>query len=359
MRAKPRKSKQLNVKPDDETGIYQLSGTIAGKRIRQSLGTRDEGEALKLASRIEARLRTGATDGEEAVRTFEEAAVEYQLHGGPDGTGGDGRFLPAILKHFKGRLVASIKSGELRAMANTIYPGRTAATKNRQAIVPARAVIMYAHQLGWCPPIAVKQFEVPKPKKHKPVNRAWINKFMAEADRRKLPHLSALVLFMHYTGTRVSEAIRVEGKDIDLQARTAFLGKTKTDEDVYRHITAELVARIQGLGAKAEERVFGYTDPKAVNRVMARVCKSAGIERRTTHSAGRHSFATNAINLGGKPKEVMEAGGWKSARLFMETYVHADEAGKSVAALFDRETGPIDINEANVKLPRRRNARKS
>lgn len=359
MRAKPRKSKQLNVQPNAKTGIYQLSGTIAGNRIRQSLGTRDEAEAYKLAARIEARLRTGASDGQEAIRTFEEAAVEYQLHGGKDGTGGDGKFLPPILKYFKGRLVASIKSGELRAMANTIYPGRAPATKNRQAIVPARAVIMYAHSLGWCPPISVKQFEVPKPKKHKPVDRAWIDKFMAESDRRKLPHLSALVLYMHYTGTRVSEAIRVEGKDVDLQARTVFLGKTKTDEDVYRHITAELVARIQGLGAKADERVFGYTDPKAVNRVMARVCKSAGIEKRTTHSAGRHSFATNAINLGGKPKEVMEAGGWKSARLFMETYVHADEAGKNVAALFDRETGPIDINEANAKLPRRRNGRKS
>lgn len=359
MRAKPRKSKQLSVEQHPDTGIWQVSGTIAGERIRKSLGTRDEEKAYQLKAEMEARLWKRHQDGEEAVRTFEEAAVEYQLHGGKDGTGGDGTFLPAILKHFKGRLVASIKSAELRSMANTIYPGRAPATKNRQAIVPARAVIMYAHQLGWCPPIKVKQFEVPKSKKHRPVTRAWIDKFMAEADRRKLPHLSALVLFMNQTGTRVAEAIRVTGADVDYPSRMVLLGKTKTDEDVTRHLTAELVGRMMGLGAKEKDRVFGYTDPKAVNRVMKRVAKDAGIELRTTHSAGRHSFATNAINAGAKPKDAMEAGGWKSARLFMETYVHSHEAGKTVAEIFDRQHGPIDINEASVTLPRRRNARKS
>lgn len=359
MRAKPRKSKQLNVAPDPDTGIWQVSGTIAGIRVRESLGTRKEGEAYKLAARIEVRLRTGASDGQEAIRTFEEAAVEYQLHGGKEGTGGDGKFLEPILKHFKGRLVSSIKSGELRAMANTIYPGRAAATKNRQAIVPARAIIMYAHGLGWCPPIRVEQFKVPKSRKHEPVSKEWLAAFMAESDRRKLPHLSALVLFMNRTAARVSEAIRVEGKDVDLAKRIVVLGKTKTGEDETRKLPADIIARIQGLGAKDDERVFGYTDPKAPNRAIKRICEDIGIPYRPTHSAGRHSFATNAMRLGVDTKDAMDAGGWKSSRLFMETYVHSHEAGRRVAEAFDRETGPIDINEADAKLPRRRNARKS
>jgi integrase len=359
MRAKPRKSKQLNVRPDPITGIYQVSGTIDRIRIRESLGTRDEKEAYKLAARIEVRLRTGATDGQEAIRTFEEAAVEYQLHGGPEGAGGDGRFLPPILKHFKGRLVASIKSAELRSMANTIYPGRAPATKNRQGIVPARAVIMYAHQLGWCAPIQVKQFEVPKSRKHKPVSAAWLKAFMAEADKSKMPHLSALVLFMNHTGTRVSEAIRIVGRDVDVSGRKVVLGRTKTGEDEVRYLTAEVIARIIGLGAKDDERVFGYTDPKSPNRSITRVALRAGLQDSSSHSAGRHSFATNAMANGAKVKDAMDAGGWKSARLFMETYVHSDEAGRNIASLFDRQTGPIDMNEASATLQRRRKARKS
>ncbi len=225
--------------------------------------------------------------------------------------------------------------------------------------MPARSVIMYAHQLGWCGAISVDQFKVPKSRKHKPVTREWIDAFMAESDRTKMPHLSALVLFMHQTGTRVSEAIRLCGGDVDLGRRVVLLGRTKTDELVYRHLTAELVARIQGLGAGPRERVFGYTDPKAVNRVLKRKATAAGLEPMSTHSVGRHSFATNAVAAGGKAKEVMEAGGWKSARLFMETYVHAEEGGRNIAALFDRQTGPIDMNEAGAKLPRRYKARKS
>ena len=74
--------------------------------------------------------------------------------------------------------------------------------------------------------------------------------------------------------------------------------------------------------------MFRYTDPKAVNRRMKAVCRRAGIEYRSTHSAGRHSFGTNAMKEGADVKEAMDAGRWKSAKLFLETYVHSEEAGR-------------------------------
>lgn len=351
MRAKPHVSKGLTLKCIE--GVWHVSGTVAGERVRKSLGTRDEKTAQQLKADYEAKLWKRHQLGEEAVRTFEEAAISYMKNGG------EAKFLPPILKHFKGRVIGSIKPAELRAMANVIYAGRAPSTKNRQAIVPARAVIMHAHDLGWCGAIKVKQFDVPKSRKHKPVDRAWMEAFMAEADKSKLPHLSALVLFMHETGARVSEAIRLTGEHVDLGRQMAVLAKTKTDEWSPRHLTAELVARISHLGLKEEERVFGYTDPKAVNRVMKRVAIRAGIEPRTTHSAGRHSFGTNAMAGGAAIKDAMDAGGWKSAKLFMETYVHSQEAGKNVAAIFDRQKGPIDVNEAGANIVRRRKARKS
>lgn len=358
MRAKPHASKGLVIRSID--GVWHASGTVAGKRIRKSLGTRDETTAQQLKADFEAKLWKRHQLGEEAVRTFEEAAVEYQLHGGKDGSGGDGRFLPPVLRHFKGKLVGKITGADLRAMANTLYPGRSPATKNRQAIAPARAVIMYAHNLGWCSAIRVEQFKVPKSRKHKPVDDTWLKKFMAETDRRKLPHLSALVLFMNQTGTRVSEAVRIHGQHVDLQQRIVLLDRTKAGEEwVPRYLTAELVARLSGLGLKAGEPVFGYTDPKAVTRRMKKVAKDIGLEERGAHSAGRHSFATNAMAGGARVKDAMDAGGWKSARLFMETYVHSHEAGRNVASIFDRQKGPIDINEASATLPRRRKARKS
>lgn len=337
------------LKLKNRDGIWYAVGTIAGKRVRESLGTRDKGAAEELRAQYEARLWKRRTYGEEAVRTFEEAALSY-LH-----QGGEGRYLPPILKHLKGRAIGSIKPAEIRQMAIEIYPGALPSTRNRQGIIPARAVINHAHDLGWCGPMRVKAFEVPKSRKNKPVDRAWLDAFLAEADRSQLPHLSACVLFMHQTGSRVSEAINLLGEHVDLNARVAMLEKTKTDEWSPRYLTAELVSRIAALEPKPGQRVFSYTDRQAVNRRIKAVCTRAGIEPRSSHAAGRHSFATNAINGGAKVKDAMEAGGWKSAKLFMETYVHSEEAGRNVAGIFDRQTGPIDTTVAqSIKRKRLR-----
>lgn len=328
-------------------GVAQAVGSVAGYRIRQSLGTRDRSQAQELCAHLEATLWRRHTYGEAAVRTFEEAALNYQRQGG------EGRFLAPIIRHFRGRSVGSIKPAEIRGMALTIYPHAAPVTRNRQAIVPARAVINHAHDLGWCGPIKVQQFESAKSRKHTPVDREWLEAFMAEADRSRLPHLSAIVLFMHQTAARVSEAVRLTGEHVDLGKRVAVLARTKTDEWSPRRLTAELIARIAGLGLKDGERVFGYTDPKAVNRRMKAVCTRAGIPVRTTHSAGRHSFGTIVYNSTGNAKVAMDGGGWKSARLFMETYVHSGDAGAAAAAVFDAERGPIDTKAAQG-VPARR-----
>lgn len=344
-------SKQL--RPEiSERGIWYAVGTFGGERIRKSLGTRDEGRAVELCADYEARLWKRSVYGEQAVRTFEEAALSYMSQGG------EARFLKPLIKHFKGRTVGSIKPAEIRGATIELYPTATPATRNRQGIAPARAVVMHAHDLGWCGAVKVKQFEVPKSRKHKPVNRAWLDAFIAEADKSKLPHLSALVLFMHYTAARVSEAIRLEGQWIDLSKRLAILEETKEGEYETAALTAELVGRLSALNPRRGVRIFGYTDPKAVNRVMKRVAKRAGIVQRTTHSAGRHSFGTNAMALPGesaskKIKEAMTAGRWKSAKLFMETYVHTDDAAASIAAQFDEQMGPIDILKPTALKARR------
>lgn len=320
-------------------GIAYATGTFNGKRVRKSLGTRDAETAEALRADYETKLYKRRLFGDEAVRTFEEAALSYLQQGG------EGRYLPPIIKFFKGRSIGSIKPAEIRQMSLVLYPKHLPSTRNRQGIIPARAVVNHAHDLGWCGAIRVKQFDVPKSRKNKPVDRDWMERFMAEADKSGLPHLSACVLFMQQTGARVSEAINLTGEFVDLGERVALLEKTKTDEWSPRHLTIELVARLAALSLKKGVRVFGYTDRQAVNRRIKAVCDRAGIEPRSTHAAGRHSFATNAIDGGAKIKDAMDAGGWKSAALFMQTYVHSKDAGRNVAGIFDRASGPIDANQ--------------
>lgn len=328
-------------------GIWYAVGHVAGQRVRQSLGTRDRGTAEELRAQFEARLWKRHTYGEEAVRTFEEAAISYMEQGG------ERRYIAKLLRHFKGRAIGSIKPAEIRDASIALYPKASPATRNRQGIIPARAVVNHAHDRGWCGPMRVKAWDVPKSRKNKPVSADWMTAFLAQADKDGLPHLSACVLFMQHTGARVSEAINLLGEHVDLEKRVALLAKTKTDEWSPRYLTAELVVRIAGLGLREGERVFSYTDRQAVNRRIKAVCKRTKIEARSSHAAGRHTFATNAINGGAKIKEAMDAGGWKSAALFMETYVHSEEAGRNVASIFDRQTGPFDTETVQSKKRRR------
>lgn len=331
----------------ERNGSWYAFGTFNGERIRKSLGTRDETTAKEQLAQFEAKLWKRHSYGDEAVRTFEEAALSYLKQGG------EGRYVPKVLTHFKGRAIGKITPGEIRQAAIEVYPDAGAATRNRQFITPARSIINHAHELGWCGAVSVKTFDMPKSRKNKPVDREWLNTFLAESDKRGLPHLSALVLFMHQTGARVSEAIRVEGDFIDLGKRMVVLEKTKTDEMHPRYLTAELVARIAALKPVPGVRIFGYTDRQAPNRAIKRICKHLKIAYHSCHAAGRHSFATNTLNGGAKIKEAMDAGGWKSAALFMETYVHSDEAGRNVAAIFDRQAGLIDTKLAQ-DIPQRR-----
>lgn len=221
-------------------------------------------------------------------------------------------------------------------MALELYPSHLPSTVNRHAITPARAVLYHAHELGWRPPMRVRLFRHPRSKKHQPVDAKWMTAFLAQADGDKLFHLSALVLFMQHTAARVSEGLGVLGQHVDLRRRTVLLVKTKTDTHVETYLTDELVFRLHSLGLADDKPVFRYTSRFSVNERLRAVCSRAGIEYRPTHSVGRHSFATNALKYGLGIKTAMDAGRWKSATIFLETYAHTEHAGRKVADEYNR-----------------------
>ncbi|WP_253075661.1 tyrosine-type recombinase/integrase [Bradyrhizobium sp. 2] len=54
--------------------------------------------------------------------------------------------------------------------------------------------------------------------------------------------------------------------------------------------------------------------------------------------SGRHGFATTTLRKGIDPKTAAKLGGWKSIRLFMETYAHAIDDITLNEAVFDTPT---------------------
>ena len=264
--------------------------------------------------------------------TFEAAAASYLAHGGSP------RYLDQVMPHLGSRDCNDIVPFDIRSLALTLLPNHGGATRNRHVISPVRAVLLHAYERGWCQPIRIRKFKEDQPLKKNPASPIWLQLFLRQCDiDGGLEHLAALVLFMSHTGARVSEAVALRASEVDLAGRKAYLLRTKTDRHSERTLTDALARRMAPLLLAAEpgDRVFRYRSRYGVNDRIGAVCRRAGIEYKSSHACGRHSFATNAIAMGLDIKSTMVAGGWKTTSIFLDTYVHRKDAGRLVADRFN------------------------
>lgn len=262
--------------------------------------------------------------------SFAQAAVSYAAQGG------EVKYLGKILERIGDRPVSSLGPGDIRHLAMEIFPDAKNSTRNRHAIGPFRAVMNHAHDMGWCGFMRIRALRQPKVRRLPPPDQAWMTTFLEFCDSHRLFGVAALILFMNHTGARVSEAIELRGEHVDLERGTALLVKTKTELNSERHLSRELVRRIRTLGLRPGERVFGQRCRHNVNDRLRYVCRKTGLDYKSAHYVGRGAFATNALDMGMDIRTAMDAGGWKTARMFLEVYVHSRQAGHRMASMIDK-----------------------
>jgi integrase len=283
-----------------------------GKRIRRALKTQDARRAEEICSSLEAKYWRVDLYGPETVVTFEDCALSYAEDGG------EARYLVAITTQLKGMKLKDITPKIVRDAARRAYPNAGNATINRQAITPASAVINYGHEQGWCAPIKIKRLPVEKPKR-RAVDREYL-----EAIKPHLPDRAyAVMLFVHQTGRRISEALDATPEQLD--NGRIHIPKTKNGAEAWAYLTPELRGLIDGIEPR-HGKIFGYMDRSSLYPTLRRACKKAGVEYLGTHQVGRHSFATSLSKAGWGAKAIAEAGGWKTTRMVAETYEHPDDA---------------------------------
>lgn len=260
-------------------------------------------------------------------KTFAEAAASYIEFGG------EAKHLSRVLPHLGGQLLTSIVPFDVKQLALALYDKQTNATRNRQVIMPVRAVFYHAYERGWGPLIRLRNFKEDPPKRKKAATPAWLHAFVRQCAKDRLHHLAALVLFMAQTGARISEALRLQWAEVDLVSRKAVLLKTKTSVNSVRFLTDQLVGRLYDLKDKSDpaKPVFRYINRHSVNERIKAVCERAEIEYKPCHTCGRHAMANTAIALGVDIKSAMDAGGWKSVPVFLGIYVNPRNAGRLVA----------------------------
>jgi integrase len=304
--------------------IWHYSGTVAGRRLRGSTKTALKDQAEIIANEVERRYLRGSRDPA-SVLTFAQAAIEYRkVRGAP-------KYLELVEDYWKDTPVKQINAGAVKRAAIALLPHAKGAYRNRAVIVPTLAVINYAADLDLCPPLKAKRFpEVHKTKE--PATVEWVRAFMAHSS----PHLGALCCFMFGTGARISEAIGILWRDVNLtEARVRIrMGKLGGEERV-AHMPPELVAAIANIPGEREpdSQVFPYASYRACADPWEVAIKRAGIKRLTPHSC-RHGFATSMLHKGFDPITVAKRGGWKDPSQLFKTYGHVLDDETITDALF-------------------------
>lgn len=296
-------------------GLWHYRGTVAKRRLRGSTGTANKETAARLAAEIEDKAWKRRLDGPGAILTFAQASIKYRA------AGKQTRFLDKIEDYWKDTLVQNITPGSVHEAAKTLYPKGSAATRNRQAIVPMQAVINHAADSELCARIRVKRFKI-ETKSKVPATLEWVKAFMAHCRR---PHLAGLALFMFLTGARISEALAVEWSDIDFKAKTVLIKQTKLGNERRAHLPQPLIVVLANLPRSNSGRgVFWYETRNNCLMAWRRTAKRAKIAPLSFHSC-RHGFATALLHRGVDPVTVAKLGGWKSVRHVFETYGHAND----------------------------------
>lgn len=201
------------------TSRLYLSGTVGGKRVSESTGTSDPKRAEEYRAKREAELWQESIYGKKSVVTFAHAVAAYLE--ADERSENTKRYLRLLLQHFGTSRLIDIDQDALDdAYRKILRDGINAkpATKMRGVLTPLRAVLEFAAIRRWCDRPAFDAPKIPKPRTTylKPIE---VERLIASA----APHLKPLLIFLVGTGVRMSEALDLEWKDVDLPHRQAVV----------------------------------------------------------------------------------------------------------------------------------------
>lgn len=311
---------------------WYLRGTVRGISVDESTGTGDRKAAEEVRAVREAELLKRSVHGDSAVRTFAEAALSY-MEGG-----GEKTHLAPILNAIGRKPLASIGQAEIDALAKKLKPQGGPSTLNRHVYTPVAAVLHHAARKRWCEKPVLARPKEPKGRVR------WITH--DEAERlidAAAPHLRPLVIFLLSTGARLSEALYLDWREVDLSAgHVAFLD-TKNGESRGVPLHPRAVAALANLPHRQGavfRRALPYTTAKGkrvplgepyevreggggqIKTAWAGMCRRAGITDFSPHDC-RHTWATWHYQANRDLTALMELGGWKSAAMVMR-YAHVN-----------------------------------
>ena len=127
------------------------------------------------------------------------------------------------------------------------------------------------------------------------------------------PRYPALITLMSRGGLRLSEVARLKAKDVDLKGGVITIrsGKGRKDRAIpipkgsKRHL--QVILRF----LKGDDPIFPWST-RTINRIIKRIARKAGIDKRVTPHTLRHTAATRMLKRGMNIRAVQKVLGHKS-----------------------------------------------
>lgn len=135
-------------------------------------------------------------------------------------------------------------------------------------------------------------------------------------------HLVPIIRFAVDTGGRLSEILRLDWRQVDLNQKRVRFVETKNGEDRTVRLCARACATLAGLGPEERGPVFGFRGKpiKSVKTAFDRARDKAGLGDFRFHDL-RHTFASRLVQGGVPLYDVMHLMGHKSLDM-VQRYAH-------------------------------------
>jgi integrase len=265
---------------------WHLRGTVRGVPVRETTECAERADAEEVRIKRESEIVKRSIHGASATATFIEATVTYLE------AGGEARFVEPLTTHFGNTKLARVDQDAIDRAAKALYPDAKPSTLNRQVYTPVGAILHFAAERGLCDWRKIRRPKQPKGRIR------WLQPNEAETliDNCS-PHLRSLVAFLFYTGARLSEALYLDWRDLDLQREQVSFTDTKNGEARGIPLHDRVIAELANLPDR-DGAVFRRPDGRAYKRMTA-----AGRSRPRSRvpvgaRASRISRRTTAATLG-------------------------------------------------------------
>lgn len=286
---------------------YLLRGRFLGRDYEVTTETRDPVVAERFKNTFERRILDGGVPGPEATVGFHAAADLYEAAKGLNSD--DRRRIRRLKEAIGNKPVRTIVQVDIDSAAIKLHPTDSPETRNRNVYTPAAAVLHYASRNHWCAWIRVD-----RPKQKEPETRAASD----DVPRRLLAATTGkqrlLLLWLFKHGTRITGALTVDCRRIDLKARTyeLYISKNRSwrtfsiDDEVW-----ELLANDPDVQA-GQGYLFPWRWRHTVYDWLVPLCKKVRV-RFTPHMA-RHWLGKQLNRKGAGLRTIMDALGQKSPK---------------------------------------------